>query len=377
MSGENTPAQEPRANPAEAPSGGKRGFYLTPRQTFATFAIVLGIILLLLIAYLIWLAWPADYTEEGGSEQAGLVPELTIYGPGIGRNPRFAKPMGAAWSPSGDRIYVADTQNNRIAVFDKDGRFVKEFGGFGIAKPLAGAARTWDEGELNYPTDVATDRAGNVYVADFYNDSVSMFDRDGKFVRRFPDPYAPVGKGGSGQEGGGIAVTAVTVAGNEVYATDQFQIFVFSTEGELLRQFGKPGVGPGDFDHPGGLAVDSRGRVYVSDSNLNRVQALTRDAEPLWVTGRPISELRERTENPFVLPRGLTILRDGSILVADPLGQQLVKLGEDGKVVANYGARGADEGQLNFPNDVDSSRDRIVVADRENDRIQVVRLTGR
>lgn len=369
--------------PTEGPEEGgraearRRGVYLTPRQTFILIASVLAVILLALLLYLLWLSMPADFTKEGGDAEAGIVPELTIYGPGVGDKPEFAKPMGAAWNRSGNRIYVADTQNNRVVVFNDRGRYVSQFGGFGIAKPLQGAKRTWDPGELNYPTDVAVDENDDVFVADFYNDSISVFDSKGEFLRRFPDPNKMVGKGSSGQEGGGIAVTAVAVQDGKVYATDEFQVFVFDTDGKLLRQFGKPGQARGDLDRPGGISVDSRGRIYVSDSNHNRVTAFSPQGEVLWVTGEPLSDLRKKTDNPFVLPRGMTILRDGSILVADPLGQQLVKVDELGAVIAEYGARGVSEGEVNFPNDVSSRNDRILIADRENNRVQVVRLTGR
>jgi len=355
----------------------RAGFYLSPRQSFIALAAGLAVVLLALIGYIIWLSLPADYSTQGGARNAGIIPELTVYGPGRGAEPRFTRPMGATWSADGKRLVVADTKNNRVIVFNSDGKFLFDFGGFGIAKPLKGSKRTWNPGELNYPTDVATDRRGNIYVADFYNDSISVFDRKGKFVRRFPDPNTVAGKGGSGQDGRGIAVTALTVERDLVYATDAYQVFVFKTDGTYVRQFGKPGVGAGDLDHPGGIAVASNGRVYVSDSNHNRVIAFSPEGAPLWTTGRPISELRKETDNPFVLPRGLAVLRDGSILVADPLGQVLVKLDEDGKVIAEYGMRGSAEGQLNFPNDVDSFGEKVLVSDRENDRVQVVRLIGR
>lgn len=360
---------------AEAPA--RRGFYLTPRQAFVSVAAVLAVVLIGLVAYLIWLTWPADYTSKGGTTQAKIVPELVIYGPGSGQAPRFARPMGVAWDRDGKRIHVADTENNRVVVFDSAGRFLFEVGGLGIAKPLPGVKRTWEPGKLNYPTDVDTDDKGNIYVADFYNDSISVFDPKGKFLRRFPDPYTQVGKGSSGQDGGGIAVTALCVADGKVYATDEFQVFVFTTEGKLLRQFGKPGSGPGDLDHPNGLSVNNIGIVHVSDSNHNRVTAYKPDGEHIWTLGSQVSGLMQETDNPFVLPRGQTLLFDGSILVADPLGQVLVEISPDGKVVATYGARGELPGQLNFPNDVSARKDKVVIADRGNDRVQVVRIVGR
>ena len=364
----------PAASPTRARGAGR--IFRSPRRTFLAIAALLALLLLGLIGFLIYLAMSNGYTQKGGAEQAGIVPLLQIYGPGTGTTPKFNKPMGAAFGPDG-RIYVADTQNNRIAVFSKSGRFLFEFGGFGIAKPLAGSTMTWKPGLLSYPTDVAVDKNGDVYVADFYNDSISVFNKKGRFLRRFPDPYKPVGEGSSGQDGGGIRVTSVTVVDGKVYATDEYQVFVFDTSGKLLRQFGKPGAGPGDLDHPNGLAVDSSGRVFVSDSNHNRVTAFSPEGTVLWVTGTKVSEVMKTTDNPFILPRGLCLTLDGSIIVADPLGQTLVKLDRDGKVVGHFGMRGDQPGQLNFPNDADARKDTVLITDKENNRVQVVRLIAK
>lgn len=355
----------------------RRGVNVTPRQAFIAFAVVLGIILVVLILVLLWLLLPSNFTQRGGATQAGLQPIFSIYGPGAGAKPRFDAPMSAAWG-KGNRIYVADTKNSRIVVFDQSGRYQFQWGGLGIAKPLQGTKPTWRPGLLDYPTGVATDPDnGDVYVADFYNDSISVFDYKGTFLRRFPDPNLPAGKGSSGANGTGISVTAVAVGNGKVYATDTYQVFVFDKQGNVLQQFGMPGATPSALDHPNGIATDSRGRIYVSDSNHNRVTAFAADGTVLWNAGQKVSGLMKQSDNPFVLPRGLTVLQDGSILVADPIGQDLVKLDENGKIVATLGTRGSDPGQLNFPNDVAARGDLVLVADRENNRVQVVRLTNR
>lgn len=343
-----------------------------PSARGVVLAIVVAVVTLV-VALAILLA---IYLTRNGDDEVdtnGIRVERVITGPGVGAAPRFNRPSGVAFGPDGD-IYVADSGNDRIVVFNSRGRYLRQFGGLGVAKPAEGAERTWSPGKLNYPLDVAVDATGSVYVADFYNDSISVFRSDGRFSRRFPDPYKKVGKGSSGQNGAGIAVTSLAVLGGRVYATDTYQVFVFDAEGAVLRQFGRPGVGAAGLEHPNGIAVDSAGRIYVSDSNNNRVKAYAADGSVLWTRGGRLSDLKSQTEEPVVLPRGSAVERGGSLLVADTLGQQLVRLDQAGKVLASFGTRGDAPGQLDFPNDVAVRGDLVAIADRANDRVQVVRL---
>ena len=368
-------SQEPAAAPAETRPKAPRRRWLEGRRLYLLTAVTLIVILLVLVGVLIWLLRPADITQRGGTTQAGIQPIFAMYGPGSGKKPYFDKPMAAAWGIR-DRIYVADSKNNRIVVFNSNGRYLSQFGEFGIAKPPVGSAITWKPGQLNYPTGVATDEEGNVYVADFKNDSISVFSETGTFLRRFPDPYRPTGRGSSGPGNSGIAVAAIAVADGKVYAADSFQILIFDTQGKLLKQFGRPGLGPGGLDHPNGIAVDDEGRIFVSDSNHNRVTAFTPDGEVVWTVGEPITSLTATSTNPFVLPRGIAVLPDNSILVADPLAHQLIKLTSKGKVEVKYGDRGQEPGQVNFPTGLAVLGEVVLIADKENNRVQAVKLVG-
>ena len=362
-----------------APLPPKRGFYLTARQAFGILA---GVLAALLIALVVWLLFfmggGSSLVTRGGAARAGIKPLFTIDGPGIGTLPRFDRPMGAAFGIDG-RVYVADTGNNRVCVFDHRGKFLFEFGSFGVAKPLPGAKNTWTLGKLNYPIGIRADsQDGTVYVADFHNDQVQAFSSDGKPLRAFPDAHKKVGKGSSGADGQGIAVTAVAVKAGKVYATDQYQTFQFDIDGKLLAQWGKPGTAPGDMDHPNGIAVADDGTVYVSDSNHARVTAYAKDGKVKWTFGAvPARQGSQESSPPLQLPRGATLTPDGRIIVADAFGFELVSLSQQGKLNRRYGERGTEPGQFNFPNDVDSSGDRIVVADKENGRVQVLQLVGR
>lgn len=380
-------------------------FALTARQAFIVLAVVLALALVGLIIYLLYyLDRPESLTDLEPVQ--GVQPVWQVYGPGTGENPMFGRPMGVAVGVQG-RVYVTDSENNRVCAFDSSGRFLFEFGSFGVAKPLPGAQNTYQPGSLNFPVGIDTDEEGNVYVASFRNDSIEAFDADGKPLRRFPEPGQVVGKGSSGQDGQGIAVTDVAVFEDRVYATDQYQIFVFTLEGELIGQWGKPGVGPGDLDHPNGIAVGEDGTVYVSDSNHARITAFTPEGEPLWNFGAPpvSAETTASTESsatsstaettasvessattattaPVVpeaeadieLPRGLAVASDGSILFTDAFRFGITRLSADGELLGAYGERGVDPGQFNFLNDVEVYRSFIVVADKENNRVQMVRL---
>lgn len=354
---------------------GRKRFRWTPRRVFGLVAIVLAVILGALLIYLLWfLGRPEILT--GMPAQQGIQPIWQVYGPGEGDLPLFSRPMGVAVGRGG-RIYVTDSGNNRVCVFDSQGRYIESFGSFGVAKPAVGTAATYAPGSLNYPVGIDTDADGNVYVASFRNDSIEVFDADGEPLRRFPDPAVPAGKGSSGFGGAGIAVTDIAISNGRLYATDAFQVLVFTLEGELLDQWGMPGNAPQNLDHPNGIAVSDDGEtIYVSDSNHARVSAFTPEGELLWQVGEIPEGIGDHSDTPMQLPRGLTVMPDDSVLVSDVFAFTLVRISPDGDVVAEYGERGVDPGQLNFANDVDTYRGFLVIADKENGRVQVVRLVN-
>ncbi len=350
------------------------GAFLTLRRALVATAIALFVALAVLIGYFARSsAAPGSLVTRGGAVATGIQPVLAIEGPGRGAYPRFSGPMGVAFGPDG-RIYVVDTGHDRVCVFEGNGSFLFEFGTFGVAKPLPGGKYSWKPGRLNQPVGIDVADDGSVYVADFRNDQIQVFDADGEYARVFPNPRKRVGRGASGQDGTGIAVTDVAVSGGKVYATDTYQVMVFDLSGKLLLQFGKPGTGRSDLDHPNGIDVDSSGIMYVSDSNHARVVAFRPDGTRLWSVGGTVPQMGKASSTPLALPRGITLTSAGDLLVADALAFEIVEISHAGTIGARFGERGVGPAQFNFPNGIDSSGEKVAVADKGNDRVLVVDL---
>jgi DNA-binding beta-propeller fold protein YncE len=151
--------------------------------------------------------------------KTGARPELSLPPTWIGNIGRpgngpgeFNRPEGICVD-SADRIYVADSCNHRIQVFDSEGKFLRSYG-----KPGKGL------GELSYPYDICVDKTGRQYVCEFGNSRIQVFDANDRPI-------------------------------------------------EII---GSPGAEPGRFNNPWGVGLDSAGNLYVADSQNHRLQKLLR-----------------------------------------------------------------------------------------------------
>ena len=166
----------------------------------------------------------------------------------------ITRPSGLAIS--GDRLLVADVGGHCIAVFDLHGKFLSRFG-----------VRGTGPGQFNFPTHVAADSHGSIYVTDSVNNRVQVFDSKGNYVRQIGGP----GDGpGAFSRPKGVAIDAA----GRVYVVDAvFQnVQIFDSDARLLLDFGRPGSGPGEFWLPNGIAIGRDNKIYVSDSYNSRVQ---------------------------------------------------------------------------------------------------------
>lgn len=362
-------------------TGGPKTRGVTPRTlALILLAVLLAVIAALLYYILVVLPKMGGGVVESGAQKIGRVEFLfAVYGPGVGANPYFIRPMGVATDSQGN-MYVTDMQADRVCVFNKDGRFLFQFGGFGVAWPTAGSKANWRPGLFNLPDGIAIDDRGDIYVSDCMNQQIQVFDSGGKFLRVMPEhPWTKIGNGGGGR-GEGLMPTALTVKGDYVYVCDAYQIVVFKRDGTFVRQFGQPGRSPGHMDRPNGIAVGQDGTIYVSDSNHNRIEAFTNDGKLKWTVGttpETAFDVQQTGSREFGLPRGLALDGHDNLFIADAFHFAIEAYDKNGHKLGEVGDRGTTPGLFNFPNDICITNTGVAyIADRANQRVQAVRIPG-
>jgi len=172
------------------------------------------------------------------------------------------RPTGIAIDRTRGKIFLADTGHSKskqhlVKVFDLAG---KRIGTIGHDKGSG-------EGQFLFPTYLAIDKAGHLYVTDTLNARVQEFDADGKYLRRF-------GERGSGwgmfDKPKGIALDSF---GN-LYVVDSgwSNVQIFNPKGQILLFFGGRGPISGMLRNPTGIAIDKENRIYVGDYINHRVE---------------------------------------------------------------------------------------------------------
>lgn len=176
-------------------------------------------------------------------------------------DPSIERPTGVAVDRTRGRLYVSDTAHTKstehsVKIFDLDGHLVGKLGGEKGEAP----------GRFLFPTYVSVDPQGHVYVTDTLNSRVQMFDADGKYVKSFGQRG---NSWGMFDKPKGLALDSF---GNLYVADSGWSnVQIFNPKGQILLFFGGRGPIPGMLKNPTAVTIDPQNHIYVADYLNHRV----------------------------------------------------------------------------------------------------------
>ncbi len=309
---------------------------------------------------------------------------------------RFNFPYGVALD-SASNVYVADTFNNTIRKISSIGMVTTLAGSAGQAGSADG---TGGAAQFSSPSGVALDGTGNIYVADFGNSTIRKVTSAGVVTTLAGSGAGQTGStdgaGGSARFNGPYSL-AVDGAGN-VYVADAYNntIRVVTSDGMVTTLAGKSGqLGSADgtgsgaqFYYPSGVAVDGTGNVYVADSGNSTIRKVSSSGVVTTLAGTPGQAGSTDGTGAAALfngPYGVTVDGAGNVYVADAYNSAIRRLTSDGVVTTLAGMPGqvgsmdgtGSGAQFYFPYGVAvDSASNVFVADSGNSTIRKVTSGG-
>ncbi len=232
---------------------------------------------------------------------------------------------GVALAAQG-RVIIVNRSDVPVQMYTTDGQFI--------------SAWAYDDFSRVHGVTVGPD--GVIYITDDLRHVVRVFSPEGELLRTLGTPGEPSDTGAGDslprvvQHGGPPfnqpTNTAVGLDGS-LFISDGYgnaRVHQFSPDGQLRKSWGEPGSGPGEFNLPHGVAIDTQGRVLVADRENNRIQVFTPD-------GEFVSEYTD-----LIRPCALYVDDDGMIYVAE-LGRshgRVSILSPEGQVLARWTIEG-------------------------------------
>ncbi|MGA1795512.1 MAG: 6-bladed beta-propeller [bacterium] len=204
-------------------------------------------------------------------------------------------------------VYLADTRNNRILLFDDDGDPI-DYQGNSAMGPLWGGFGS-GTGQFHHPTDVTVDRYDNAYVLDSMNSRVQCFDEEGEF--RFE--FGGFGSGpGSFFKPTRIAYDPSRFGALWVIDGKNGKLHKFDLDGDFIKAYQPRDEQDTPLPAPADLCLDTQGFLYVTDSSLHRVFKYNSDVEFIQCWGGEGSEAAQ-----FKAPKGIAVDSEDRVLVVD------------------------------------------------------------
>ncbi|MEA3307032.1 MAG: hypothetical protein U9Q34_04535 [Elusimicrobiota bacterium] len=311
------------------------------------------------------------------------------------------KPSGIAIGLD-NRVYVSNTSNKRVDVYNADGIFIYAF-------------PTLDEGGSAFsPFKITIDRASNIYVSDNKGKMIIKYNTAGKFLKEFKFRNS------------GFTVDDYGF----IYIVDakKGKIKELSPKGNVLGKFGTRGKGKSEFRDLSDVEVNGGGKVYLSDAGNEKIVTIvlenklrkeklkTASSASMFNLKGPVKKLAFNTDAFFVLdndsiiaslpeaeevalidkngkkktfaregreqgqtdePLGFAVDKKGRIFIADTGNHRVQIFSAKGGFLNMFGGKGSNEGKFNAPqNIVLNKEERLYIADTKNERLQAFNSDG-
>lgn len=256
------------------------------------------------------------------------------------------KPYGVAASANGRQIYVTDTKQKAVIVFDLDKKEVR---------PI----KTDAHGAFYNPLEVRLDSQGRIFVSDSERKEILVLSQEGKTLMA-------LGKNEGAERPTGLALDEQR---NRLYVSDttKHRILVYDMAGKYLFAFGERGSEPGQLNYPVNLIVDRDGRLLVTDTGNFRVQVFDEKGEFINTFG----QLGD-TYGSFSRPKGIGVDSDNNIYVVDAAFNNFQIFNRDGRILLFVGRMGREPGMFWVPTGIFvDGTDKVYVVDSLNERVQV------
>lgn len=266
-----------------------------------------------------------------------------------------------------NRIVVLDRDGNFLRTFGSTCRLGEGAAG-GCLDPDGAGPLALGDGQFYEPWGVAVGADGKIFVADTWNGRIQVFDNEGRFITKWgafsstggelTDAFALFGPRG----------LAIANDGNLLVAdTGNKRIIKFTPDGQLVQQIGGGGVVGGRFEEPVGLAVSPLdGSVFVADTWNHRIQKLTPALEFIAEWPVPGWESQDIVAKPYIAVAGT-----GDVYITDPALYQALVYNQNGEIKASFGKFGTDSNRFDLPTGIafDPATNTVVVSDANNNRI--------
>jgi sugar lactone lactonase YvrE len=238
-------------------------------------------------------------------------------------------PAAAVYGDSQDRIYCFNRDpDHPIVIFDKDGNYLD----------------SWGAGLFAFPHAIILDKDDNVWVVERNQCQIMKFTKEGKLLQTIGEKGHRSDTGADNSDFSSNGWKQVTQGGDpfnlpagiaindagEIFIADGYanaRVHKFTAGGQLIKSWGGPGTGPGQFNLPHGCWIDKNDRLLIADRENDRIQVFTQEGE--YITTFP---------SKLIGPAVMYVDDEDTVYVAEHNGGMVSILNLDGERLAQWGS---------------------------------------